>query len=343
MSFSDLAGQERAVEQLRRSLQRSRLAHAYLFIGPHDSDTEVVARTLAKALNCREETGDACDRCDPCRRVDNGSHPDVHWVRPESKSRRIQIKQIREFEGEVRLKPGMARIKVGVIVDADCMTEEAGNAFLKTLEEPPDQTIIVLLTSEPQRLLPTILSRCLRMSFGPTSAASESPHRKTVVEMLTDFTGGVAGAYQLLDGITSMLRKLREEISTRAESEANVDRYEELDPKARERLEDEMEARIEGEYRGERERVLEEIYSWMLDLLLCVVGADDNLLEHSGQAEVLRRSAAGLPVADALRNLEAVERIRDALARNVTETLALEVGLLNFTGAHALARSKGAR
>jgi len=329
---------EQAAEQLQRSVRRGRLAHAYLFLGPREGGMETVARSLAKTLNCREENSVACGRCDSCRRIDQEEHPDVHWVRPESKSRRIQIKQIREFENDVRLKPGLARVKVGIMVDADCMTEEAGNAFLKTLEEPPNQTIMVLLTSEPQRLLPTILSRCLRIHFGPATAAGESPHREPVVRMLRESAGGVAGAYQLLEGITSLLKKLREDISVRARSEARLDQYEEWEPKARERLEGELEARIEGEYRGERERVLEELYSWLLDQLLCAVGADDRLLEHPDQTEALRKVSAGLTVPEALRQLEAVEQIRDALSRNVTDALALEVGLLKLTGTR-----KGAR
>lgn len=334
---------EQAAEQLHRSVQRGRLAHAYLFLGPRDGGMETVARLLAKTLNCQEDNGDACDQCDSCHRVDKDEHPDVHWVHPESKSRRIQIGQIRALEGAVRLKPGMARVKVGILADADCMTEEASNAFLKTLEEPPSQTILILLTSEPQRLLPTIVSRCLRIHFGQTGKASETPHRAPVERMLKDWAGGVVGAYQVLAQVMSLLQKLREEISARVEAEANLDRYKELDPKVRERMEDEMQARVEGEYRGERERVLEEIYSWWSDQLLCVVGSEDRLLEHTGQAEVLRRAASGLSVTSALSGLEAVERIRDALARNVSEALALEVGLLNLAMAQAPQSQKGSR
>ena len=122
--------------------------------------------------------------CDSCRRIDDGAHPDVYWVRPESKSRRIQIDQMREFMKSVNLRSSMGGVKVGVIVDADCMGEEASNAFLKTLEEPPAQTVIVLLCAEPQRLLPTILSRCLKISFGPTTEHSRSPYQAKLLPLL---------------------------------------------------------------------------------------------------------------------------------------------------------------
>ena len=330
MSFKDLARQVEAVEQLQRSVRRGRLAHAYLFLGRGDKTTELVARTLVQALNCQQQTDDACGRCDSCRRVQNDAHPDVHWVGPESKSRRIETSKIREFESEVYLKPRMARVKVGVIVDADCMTEEASNAFLKTLEEPPDQTIIILLSSKPERLLPTILSRCLRINFGSAPEAGESRYREPVVRMLLEAADGIVGAYQLHSALTSLLQQRREEIHQRVWSDVPMDWFKDLEKTVRDRLEKETEARIEGEYRGERDRFLAEIYAWHLDILLCAAGADPRLLEHPDQLEALRRAAARLTVTEALQKLEAIEQIRDTLERNASETLALEVGLLKL-------------
>jgi len=334
VSFNDLQEQKAVAEQLHRSLQRGRLAHAYLFTGPRGSGKEAVARTLAKALNCAEKDHDSCDRCDSCRRVDEGAHPDVYWVRPESKSRRIQVEQMREFMKAVNLRSSMGGVKVGIVVDADCLGEEASNAFLKTLEEPPAQTVIVLLTADPQRLLPTILSRCLRISFGPTTDRAMSPYRAQLLPLLAKFsvTGEekVANSYQLLVELTALLQEIRKATRARVEAEMNLDRYEELEPKVRERLEEQLEARVEGEYRAARERLLEEMYSWFGDLLLCAEGADDKLLAFPDQAPATRRVAAGLTYPQACRDLEAIEQIRDSLSRNISETLAFEVGLLKL-------------
>src|SRR5580704_10247024 len=222
MSFSDLKQSEAVAGQLQRSLQRGRLAHAYLFTGPRGSGKEAVARTLAKALNCTEKDHDSCDHCDSCRRVDEGAHPDVYWVRPESKSRRIRVEQMREFMKSVNLRSSMGRVKVGIVVDADCMGEEASNAFLKTLEEPPAQTVIILLTADPQRLLPTILSRCLRISFGPVEAGAGSPYREKLLPLLAKFSasgqGQVADSYKLLAQLTVVLQEIRHEARTRIEA-----------------------------------------------------------------------------------------------------------------------------
>ena len=335
MSFSDFQEQKEIAAQLRHSLERGRLAHAYLFAGPRRSGKEAMARTLAKALNCSEKDHDSCDRCDSCRRVDEGVHPDVYWVRPESKSRRIQIDQMREFMKSVNLRSSLGRVKVGIVVDADCLGEEAANAFLKTLEEPPAQTVILLLTADPQRLLPTILSRCLRISFGPITAGVTSSYGAQLLPLLAKFSATpeerISHSYRLLSELTALLQEIRNETRARVEAEVDLDRYEELEPRVRERLEEQMEARIEGEYRAAREQVLEEMYSWFGDLLLCAEGADDQLLAHPDQATTTRRIADGLTSSLACRNLEAIEQIRNALARNISETLAFEVGLLKLT------------
>ncbi len=141
--------------RLERSLEHGRLAHAYLFAGPPGSGKETAARWLAQSLNCEDAGTDravaGCGRCDACRRVAEGVHPDVYWVRPESKSRRITVERVRLFEESIRLKSGSGGIKIGVLIDADCLTDQAANAFLKTLEEPPSQTVILLLTGPPSR------------------------------------------------------------------------------------------------------------------------------------------------------------------------------------------------
>jgi DNA polymerase-3 subunit delta' len=332
--FSSLTEQTAVAGQLQRSLQRGRVAHAYLFAGPAGSGKAAVAKTLAKALNCLDAEYDCCDACLSCRQVDKKEHPDVYWVQPESKSRRITVEQIREFERAVNLKSSGARVKVGIIVDADCMNEQASNAFLKTLEEPPPQTMILLLTSQPQRLLATIISRCLKISFGPVASRAVSPYRARLLPLMEAFVSGTGGrvvnAYRLLAGLTTLLQQERTRIQKQIEEEDDSDRYTELDAKARERLEEQAKARIEGEYRAAREQVLEELYLWFADVLLCVENAPADLWELPEAADAIRKAAQGLSSEQALGNLEAVEEMRESLMRNITETLALEVGLLKL-------------
>lgn len=321
-------------EQLRRSLQHERLAHAYLFIGPRGAGKTDAAVALAQALNCGREEHDACGQCPSCRAIASHEHPDIHWVEPESKSRRIQIDQIREFERAVSLKANRARVKAGIIVDADCMTENGANAFLKTLEEPPANTIILLLTAEPQRLLPTILSRCLRVILEKTVAVELSPSRAKTLELLVEFATapqpGIVHAYRLHAALTTLLAGMRKEISEALEAEAENERWDELESEAREKLEDQLAARIEGEYRGRREEVLEEMYAWFADIVLCAAGAEEPALTHPQHRDVLQKAAGQINYDKAVAHLEAVERVRDAMSRNVNEPFALEVGLLKL-------------
>ena len=130
--------------------------------------------------------------------------------------------------------------------------------------------------------------------------------------------------------MTALLQEIRNETRQRMEAETNLERYEELEPEVRERLEDQMEARIEGEYRAAREQMLEEMYRWFGDVLLCIEGADEKLLAYPDQSAAARQVAAGLTYPQACHNLDALEQIRDSLSRNIAETLAFEVGLLKL-------------
>ena len=165
MAFSNFPDQQQGMQLLQRSLERGRLAHAYLFTGHDLSELEALAQTLAKTLICQQPVRganaiaiDSCDQCVNCRKIQNGNHADVHWIRSESKSRIISVDQMRELMQDINLKPTEAEYKVAVIVAADRLNVQAANAFLKTLEEPPPKSILILLTTEPQRLLETILS-----------------------------------------------------------------------------------------------------------------------------------------------------------------------------------------
>jgi len=161
MTFDHILGHDRQKEILHRALANGRLAHAYLFSGPDGIGKRLMALALARAIVCHEQRG--CGHCQACRKIDHQNHPDLHILEPDGSS--IKIEQIRAFQRELNLKPLEAPRKICLIEQADAMTVGAANALLKTLEEPRGDTLLMLLSSQPNRLLETIRSRCQSLPF----------------------------------------------------------------------------------------------------------------------------------------------------------------------------------
>ncbi len=190
MSFADIVGHQGAIRLLKRAVLSRRVPHAYLFVGPSNVGKTLVATELAKALNCEEVTApqsvddiEPCDRCSACTRIQKGTHPDFRLVYPTAHLKaeeidelvamagaEIRIEQIRDLIESVALKVNQARRRVYIITEAEAMNQHAENAFLKTLEEPAGATTIILTTSSPASLLPTIVSRCQVVNFHPVPA-----------------------------------------------------------------------------------------------------------------------------------------------------------------------------
>jgi len=135
-------------------------------MGEEGIGKKLTALTLAKALNCLQDNLDSCDRCLSCRKIDNGQHPDVHIIEGQA-TEAIKIEYIRQLQKEINLKAYEARKKVFIINDAHNFTAEAANAMLKVLEEPPENSLIILISSKPASLFKTILSRCKIIKFHP--------------------------------------------------------------------------------------------------------------------------------------------------------------------------------
>jgi DNA polymerase III subunit delta' len=168
MAFRDIIGQKRPVDILVRTLQRMKIPSSYLFAGHSGIGKKLTALTLAKAINCLTAQADACDECASCKKINAGIHPDFLLISPESGQ--IRIEEIRAVDEMLSLKAFEGRYKVVIVDDADALNQYAANAFLKTLEEPPEDSLIILVSSNPDRLPDTIRSRCSRINFTPLSA-----------------------------------------------------------------------------------------------------------------------------------------------------------------------------
>jgi DNA polymerase-3 subunit delta' len=155
-------------------LKRGRLAHAYLFTGPAGIGKRLFAGELAKALLCEAPPGDkleACDACDACHQVAAGTHPDFFTAGRPEEMVVFPIDTIRELCQDLSLKPARGRYKVAILDDAEELSPEASNCFLKTLEEPPPRSLLILISNQPERQLSTIISRCQVIAFAPLPPA----------------------------------------------------------------------------------------------------------------------------------------------------------------------------
>ena len=168
MAFKDVLGHSMPVELLQRAIRTEKVVHSYLFVGNEGIGKKKVALQFAKAVNCLNrgaDMGDACDQCLSCRKIQDGVHPDVLLLEPEKQT--IKVDQVRQMQRDLAYRPYEGKRRVCILAGADRMAPNMSNILLKTLEEPPIHTVIVLLANNPRLLLPTIVSRCQSVRFHP--------------------------------------------------------------------------------------------------------------------------------------------------------------------------------
>jgi DNA polymerase-3 subunit delta' len=312
----------RALAAFDDALQAGRVAQAYLVVGNVREEGLPFAEGVLGRLLCQGMIK-PCGECPACTQVRERAHPDAVWIEPEKKSRTVGIDRIRDLQRLVYQTTFSGSWKAVVVVGADRVGEDASNAFLKTLEEPPPRSLFLLLTDSPQAMMPTILSRCQRLVLSTEPEGLAEPWRTQLTEILaTPLEGGLVGRLarcillgQLLD---QMKKSVKEEEDEHAEDEDVEDKT--------------LDARIEARYRGLRSRVVRAMLFWHRDVLLTVCGTETSLLRYPGQAEVIAAQARGLSYRDAVRNLQVIEGMQRQFDRNVTQDTVLQVAMNALAG-----------
>ncbi len=330
MPLAEITGQARAVEILQRERRTGRIPHAYLFHGPESVGKKRAALALAAALLCRAAEEDACGVCSDCRNIAVGHHPDVRVTTPQAKTRgaaeKIYIEQIRALQQEIALRPLSGVTKIFVVDDTDRLVEQAANAFLKTLEEPPDASLLILVTAFPDRLLATIRSRCRPVRFQPLSPESvaaivsrEKGVRAEEAARLSRFAHGSVSRVLAVD--YEAIAKQRTEFLEERQRCAGGD------PAALFGFSDTF---TRNSVRAAQ--FLEFLVTWERDLMALKLQGPGAALVNGDCAAALSREAESRGVAHLLGRLELLEQSLRRLQSNVNARLVVEAALMPLLG-----------
>ena len=344
MSFRNVIGQTRAKTILKRMLEGGRLPHALLLCGPAGVGKKALALELAKAVNCAQNGLDPCDQCSSCRRIGAFNYPDLkvllpatprmkleeerallteisqdpYQIGPFSQNALISVEKVRELQREVAYGAYEGRWKVAMLLEADSMRAAAGNALLKTLEEPPKDVLIVLTSAKSESLLPTILSRCQRMTLGliPEGDIRAAlvdrrglpPERATLIARISK--GSLSRAYQIAQDDVEGYRR---EAYRFIEVSLKEDDLEALGLTEEVALQWDREA---------VERLLEMIGVWFRDVLLFRSGLVE-ALTHVDRLPDVERLSEIFELARIEQVIGSIDATLDMMSRNVNVQLAL--------------------
>lgn len=324
MPFSSLLGNERIKKLLRRAVAEARVGQSLLMAGPRGVGKYRFAIALAQALNCeRVNQGDACGACVPCRKVAAGEHADVQTVTNDGQF--IKIDQMRGMSRDAQFKPYEGRHRVCIIDEADRMNIASANSILKTLEEPPESTLIVLVTSKPYGLPDTVRSRCQMLNFAPLAASEIEEHLRNKENRAADEArllarlarGSIGHALEIdLDEFREMRDTMLQLIET-------------LTLKG-----DVSELLSASEYLGRKiekeqfENHLDTMLVLLSDLFQIKFNQIEELLTNADVADRLKRSAEKLTIEQITRWVDRIEEIFLALPRNVNRQLAMDAMLI---------------
>ena len=315
-----------AIQLLRRAHDQDRLGHAYLISGPVGSGKREVAAQLASIVN-----GAKPDE------VFSTKTNEIFVAEPESKSRRIVIEQVRELEHALQMRSANDRRKVVILSEADRLQPQAANAFLKTLEEPPRNSLLLLLSALPEVLPDTIVSRCIAIPLTATEEEVPLPQEIELVNLLrtstNEKTSGIGNAYRLVQGLQKLLASIREEIkgqNAEALKKEEARYRNSTDGAWLEDREDYYKALTESLYIQRRAALIEVLFEWWSDVLRACTNVD-----RHGLPDAKKETAAlakRFTTVEVLRRIRRLEELRDHLSRNIQEALAIEVAFVEVFG-----------
>lgn len=324
-SFSEIVGHEQIKEHMQAAIRDKKPFHAYLFQGEEGVGKEALARTFAAGLQCQSESADKpCKECVSCRQMESGNQPDVIWVTREKVS--LGVDEIREqLCNTMDIKPFSSPYKIYLVPEAEKMTEAAQNALLKTIEEPPEYGIVILMTSNISALLPTIQSRCLTMEFRPLSTAVVESYVKEHCQV-PDYQARASAAFAQGNLGKAMRYAKSEDFIERKDHIISLLRHvEQMDLS-------EMLAVIKdlGTRKDEVRDYIDLMVLWYRDVLLFKATKDINQLLFQDEASYISREASHRSYEKIEEILQAFEKAKVRLRANVNFDITMELMLLTL-------------
>ena len=324
-SFTEIVGHEQIKEHMQAAIRDKKPFHAYLFQGEEGVGKEALARTFAAGLQCQSESADKpCKECVSCRQMEAGNQPDVIWVTREKAS--LGVDEIREqLCNTMDIKPFSSPYKIYLVPEAEKMTEAAQNALLKTIEEPPEYGIVILMTSNISALLPTIQSRCLTMEFRPLSTAVVESYVKEHCQV-PDYQARASAAFAQGNLGKAMRYAKSEDFIERKDHIISLLRHvEQMDLS-------EMLAVIKdlGTRKDEVRDYIDLMVLWYRDVLLFKATKDINQLLFQDEASYISREASHRSYEKIEEILQAFEKAKVRLRANVNFDITMELMLLTL-------------
>lgn len=318
--FSDIIGQEQIKYQLGNSLETGKISHAYIINGEKSSGKEFIAKILAATLQCEQQGTDPCGECHSCKQAQTENQPDIIKVMHE-KPNVISVDDIREqINNQMCIKPYSSKYKIFLMNEAEKMNIQAQNALLKTLEEPPAYGIIILLTSNLNALLPTILSRCVVLNMRPVSDALV---KKFLMEEMTipDYKADVCVAFARGNvGKAKLLASSEEFDNIKADAVSLAKNLNNMEVQ-------EMMAALKriNEYKLEINDYLDILMVWYRDVLLFKATADAEHLVFREELQALRKIAQRSSYEGIEKVIEAIQKAKSRITANVNFDLVVEM------------------
>lgn len=323
--FKDIVGHEQIIWHLKNAVSTGKISHAYMFNGEQGSGKKLLANLFAMTLQCEEGGTEPCMKCRSCRQALTGNHPDIIRVSHE-KPNTIGVEDIRgQVNGDIQIRPYNGKYKIYIISDADRMTVQAQNAILKTIEEPPGYAVLMLLANNADMMLPTILSRCVRLNL---KAVKDGDIKEYLMKNLQipDYQAEISAAFA--QGNVGKAVKLA---SSDKFNEMKQDVLELLRYMDRMELYEIMDAvkRINA-YREDMDDFLDLLTVWFRDVLLFKATLDAGSLIFKDELPAIQKRARTSSYEGLEEIIRAIDRAKVRLKANVNFDLVLELLLLTI-------------